>query len=136
MHKWTQKEGLRLCKAEGVTATGGIPFVAQELLEGAQNDELKTLEAISYGGAPANDGLPSLQGRKAPASVIGQAYGLSETNAVVVSHSGEDYARRPRSTGLPSYVNEIKIVDPEGKEVKTGDIGEVSRAWPGRCPSI
>lgn len=127
MHKWTQKEGLRLCKAEGVTSTGGIPFVAQELLEGANNDELKTLEQISYGGAPANDGLPRLQSQKAPMSLIGQAYGLSETNAVVVAHCGEDYSRRPLSTGLPSFVNEIKIMGPDDKEVKTGDIGEVSK---------
>lgn len=125
MHKWTQKEGLRLCKTEGVTSTGGIPFVAQELLEGANNDELKTLEQISYGGAPANDGLPRLQSKKAPLSLIGQAYGLSETNAVVVAHCGEDYSRRPLSTGLPSYVNEIKIVGPDNKEVKTGEPGEI-----------
>lgn len=125
MHKWTQKEGVRLVKTEGVTSTGAIPFVAQELLEGAQGDDLKTLETLSYGGAPANDGLPGLQSRKAPGSLIGQAYGLSETNAVVVSHCGEDYARRPRSTGLPSPVNQIKIVDPNDKEVPNGEIGEI-----------
>jgi long-subunit acyl-CoA synthetase (AMP-forming) len=54
-----------------------------------------------------------------------QQYGLSETNSVIVGHGGEDYLRRPLSTGLPAIVNEVKVMDPEGKEVKQGDIGEL-----------
>ena len=54
-----------------------------------------------------------------------QQYGLSETNSVIVGHGGEDYLRRPLSTGLPAIVNEVKAVGPDGKEVKTGEIGEL-----------
>lgn len=125
MHKWTTKEALRLCKSEGVTYTGGVPFIAQELLESAKNDELASVEAIAFGGAPCGDNVPALAAR-IPTLVIGQAYGLTETSAVVAGHAGEDYLKRPLSCGLPSLVNDIKILNENEKELPTGQIGEVS----------
>jgi len=126
MHKWSLKEALHLIRKEKVTSSGGVPFVAQELLEGGSADDLKTLEHLSFGGAPAQEGIPGLVRKHLPAGVIQQSWGLTETNSVAVGHAGEDYHRKPLSTGLPAIVNEIKIVDNDGKELKKpGDIGEI-----------
>lgn len=84
MNKWSVKEGLRIIQKEGVTATGGVPFIAQELLEHGTPEQLKTLASLSYGGAPAQANLPNMS-RKLPNNLMGQAYGLSETNAGCVS---------------------------------------------------
>lgn len=126
MHKWSLKEGLRIIRTEGVTGSGGVPFIAQEILEGGKPEDLKTLEHLSFGGAPAQEGIPTLVRKHMPAGVIQQSWGLTETNSVAVGHAGEDYHRKPLSTGLPALVNELMIVDPNGKELKTpGDIGEI-----------
>lgn len=76
-------------------------------------------------GAPAHGGLPRLHASRHKSSIMTQQYGLSETNSVVAGHGGEDYLRKPLSTGLAALVNELKVVGPDGKEVKTGDIGEL-----------
>lgn len=125
MNKWSQREALRIIPKEGITLTGGVPFIVQETLEGAKGDELKTLEAFTFGGAPASDTLVHLFRRTKTTSVLAQAYGLTETNSVAVGHAGIDYLMRPLSTGLASFVNDIKIVDSHGKEVADGDIGEI-----------
>lgn len=83
------------------------------------------LTALDKIGAPAHEGLPRLHASRKLNSVMTQQYGLSETNSVIVGHGGEDYLRRPLSTGLPAIVNEIKAVGPDGKEVATGEIGEL-----------
>ena len=125
MHKWVQKEGIRLIADEKITITGGVPFIVQEILEGANGDELKTLDTFSYGGAPCNDGLPAQSAKKIASAVMQQAYGLTETNAVVIGHAGDDYQRRPLSTGLPALVDEIRMVGKDGVDVPLGDIGEL-----------
>lgn len=54
------------------------------------------------------------------------ATGLTETNAVVTSHAAEDYANRPGSCGLPSPVNDFKIINMEtGESLPAGGIGEI-----------
>lgn len=50
MHKWSKKEGLRLFREEKVTISGGVPFIVQELLESGSEEDLKTLENLTYGG--------------------------------------------------------------------------------------
>lgn len=50
MHKWSKKEGLRLFREEKVTISGGVPFIVQELLESGTEEDLKTLENLTYGG--------------------------------------------------------------------------------------
>lgn len=126
MHKWSQKEGLRLIREEKVNSTGGVPFIAQEVLEAGNSDDLKTLDTLSFGGAPAQEGLPGLIKKHLPIGTIQQSWGLTETNSVAAGHAGEDYHRRPLSTGLAAIVNELRIVDPNGKDVpKPGDIGEI-----------
>ena len=124
MHKWSVKEAIRLCKEEGVTYTGGVPFIAQELLENTKEGELPELESIAYGGAPCGDNVPRLAASR-PSLMLGQAYGLTETNAVVAGHAGDEYLRRPLSTGPPSPVNDIKILSEDGKELPVGQPGEV-----------
>jgi acyl-CoA synthetase (AMP-forming)/AMP-acid ligase II len=50
MHKWSKKEGLRLLREEKVTLSGGVPFIVQEILESASDEDISTLENLTYGG--------------------------------------------------------------------------------------
>jgi len=51
---------------------------------------------------------------------------MTETNAIAVSITGADCDLRPGSTGLPTPINDLLIMDPENlKQVPTGTAGEV-----------
>ena len=53
-----------------------------------------------------------------------EGYGLTETtSAVCVNTTGEGY--RPGSIGIPSSFAEIKIYDDDGRELPTGETGEI-----------
>jgi long-chain acyl-CoA synthetase len=50
---------------------------------------------------------------------------MTETNAYGPQNAGDDYVRKPRSSGRVIPMMEIKVVDPEGKSVPRGEIGEI-----------
>jgi acyl-CoA synthetase (AMP-forming)/AMP-acid ligase II len=60
-----------------------------------------------------------------------QAYGLTETTGSVVNLPPDDHdttganRHRLRSCGLPGPGVELRIVDPDGSESATGDVGEI-----------
>jgi len=55
MRKWDALEGMQLIEREKVTATGGVPTIAWQLIEHPRRSEfdLSSIESISYGGAPS-----------------------------------------------------------------------------------
>ena len=56
----------------------------------------------------------------------GIGYGLTETNALAANNTGDVYLQKPDSTGfaVPKLID-LKIVDDDGNELPTGEIGEV-----------
>eukprot|EP01123_Difflugia_compressa_P004280 TRINITY_DN15651_c0_g1_i1.p1 TRINITY_DN15651_c0_g1~~TRINITY_DN15651_c0_g1_i1.p1 ORF type:complete len:240 (+),score=44.08 TRINITY_DN15651_c0_g1_i1:34-720(+) len=55
-----------------------------------------------------------------------QGYGMTETTGGICSNTGPMYAVKPRSTGAPSPLVQVKVVDLEtGQEVPTGCRGEL-----------
>ena len=82
-----------------------------------------------YGAAPMP--LPLL---KEAIEVVGcqfiQCYGMTETTGTIAILPPEDHvpegSERMRSAGRPAMGCEIAVFDPDGKPVKTGEIGEVA----------
>jgi long-chain acyl-CoA synthetase len=52
-------------------------------------------------------------------------YGMTETNAYGPQNSGDDYVRKPRSTGRVVPIMEIRVVDEQGRDVPAGEVGEI-----------
>ncbi|PFH52707.1 hypothetical protein AMATHDRAFT_73844 [Amanita thiersii Skay4041] len=101
---------------------GGVPSMVSDLTHVAKGG--LPLDSLMFGGAPAPDLLIS-QARKAfPASNMSQGYGLTETNSVAVGFGGEDYIARPTSCGLPTPVNDVKVMNGD-VEAPVGTVGEV-----------
>lgn len=127
MHRWDPVEAFKIIEREKVTATGGVPTIAWQLLEHPErkNYDLSSLEAVAYGGAPA---APELV-RKIRAefgALPGNGWGMTETMATVTSHSSEDYLNRPDSCGPPVAVADIKIMSEDGsREMPVGEVGEL-----------
>ncbi|MCP3730667.1 acyl--CoA ligase [Sphingomonas sp. MG17] len=127
MRKWDPVAAMAIIERERVNITGGVPTIAWQLLEHPEraNYDLSSLEAISYGGAPA---APELVKRIFTefGALPGSGWGMTETMATVTQHMGEDYLNRPTSAGPPVPVAELKIMDVDGAtELPVGEVGEL-----------
>jgi acyl-CoA synthetase (AMP-forming)/AMP-acid ligase II len=126
MRKWDALRALQIIERERVNLTGGVPTVAWQLLEHPERHrfDLSSLEAISYGGAPAAPELVRRIHREFGA-LPGNGWGMTETMATVTSHMGEDYLNRPESCGPPVPVSELRIVGENGRSLPPGEVGEL-----------
>jgi acyl-CoA synthetase (AMP-forming)/AMP-acid ligase II len=100
-------------------------------LPGIEQRNFSKLRQVSYGASPISEAVL----RRALA-VFGadflQMYGMTETTGTVVNLSPADHALalagRPellRSCGRPSVGVELKIMDPRGRELPVGEVGEI-----------
>ncbi|KAF5316893.1 hypothetical protein D9611_003957 [Ephemerocybe angulata] len=122
MRKWIPEDAVTLIKRENVAVAGGVPSMVSDLVESTLAGH--PLEGLLFGGAPAPDSLVPRARKAFPSATMIQGYGLTETNSIAVSASGEDYMARPKSTGRASPVNEIRVVK-DGRAVDRGEVGEV-----------
>ena len=127
MHKWDVQKALQIIERERVTATGGVPTIAWQLIEHPDRDkyDLSSLKSISYGGAPSAPELVR-KIREVFGALPGNGWGMTETMATVTSHTAEDYLNRPDSCGPPVPVSDLRIMDADGTtELPIGAVGEL-----------
>ncbi|MFJ4291878.1 long-chain-fatty-acid--CoA ligase [Cupriavidus sp. NPDC089707] len=99
--------------------------------------DLSSLTHLRYGASPMS--LTLLQRARAafPNAGFAQGYGMTEMSPVVTvlgpeHHNEESLANgRMGSVGVPAFTVEIRIVDPEGREVPRGTVGEITVRGPG-----
>jgi long-chain acyl-CoA synthetase len=127
MYKWDPALGAELIERERLTSfiapaamTGDLVRFARE---GKRN--LGSLLAVGGGGAPRAPEQVGEIGRAFGQAFPGTGWGMTETNAIGVGIGGQDYLDRPASSGRCSAVMELKIVDEAGREVPTGERGEL-----------
>jgi long-chain acyl-CoA synthetase len=115
----------------GVTNAFMVPAVIQFLLmtPGVESCDFSTLRALVYGASPITDKV-LVQGIKTFGCEFIQVYGLTETTGAITQLDGVDHDpdNRPqllRSCGKPYPWIEIRIVDGEGNDVPTGQVGEL-----------
>ncbi|MGE0309256.1 MAG: long-chain fatty acid--CoA ligase, partial [Acidimicrobiia bacterium] len=84
MHRWDVHEALDLVAREQITSLGGVPFMALQIAEVYDPDrhDLRSLTALSVGGAASPPGLAPQLTRLLPGVVLGNGYGMTETSAV------------------------------------------------------
>ncbi len=134
MHRWDTERAMALIERERVTAAGGVPTLAWQMIEHPAREkyDLRSLESVSYGGAPAASELVRRIVQVFPAAAPGTGWGMTETSATFTHHSAEDYENRPESCGPAIPVCEMKIAGDDGKELPRGQIGEL---W-GKGPNV
>jgi long-chain acyl-CoA synthetase len=114
-----------------------VPSMIQMLLDdpSLRRHRLDSLERILWGAAPITLALLERALDVFPGVEFIHAYGMTET-AAAVSVNGlcnDPEARRSgrvRSAGRAGYAAEVRIVDPEGREVPRGTVGEIAVRGP------
>jgi len=94
-------------------------------------DTLKSLEMILSLGAPLHREHKEELNKKLPGRFY-ELYGLTEGFVTVLDKN--DYAAKPDSVGVPPPFFEMKIADQNGKEVPTGEVGEICGRGPVLMP--
>src|SRR3984893_7825463 len=127
LRRWDPELAMQMIERERVTSTGGVPTIAWQLIEhpARKKYDLSSLEAISYGGAPAASELVRRIRQVFPKSVPGLGWGMTETSATFTHNGGEDYEHRPGGSGPALPVCEIKIVGETGETLPTNALGEL-----------
>ena len=127
MYKWDVNQAIELIEREQITNFSAPPAMTGDLARTARaaGRALPTLMGVGGGGAAR---APE-QVRQIDDAFITAApntgWGMTETNAIGVGISGADYLARPTSSGRPSAVLDIKVVDDEGNRVPSGERGEL-----------
>jgi long-chain acyl-CoA synthetase len=136
MPRWNASQAVHLIERERINVTGGVPTIAWQLLEEAENSQadLSSLTSIAYGGAPAAAELTRRIKARFPAIRMGTGWGMTETLATFTTASGLEYETRPETAGTPVPGNALQIRDPEdGATVLP--LGEVGEVW-ARGPQV
>jgi acyl-CoA synthetase (AMP-forming)/AMP-acid ligase II len=117
-----------------VTMTTFIPTMllrTMQELESGRHYDVSSLRRISYGSAPSTPGLAA-EAMERLGCDLQQRYGLTEAGGQVTILSPEDHramvAGREHlvgSCGRETPMAEIRIVDTDGADLPTGEIGEI-----------
>ena len=120
-------DGQQLVEAvakEKVTHITTVPaqFIAMLNAPNFSPEALSSVEAICCMGAPLHEKHKESWNRHLPGTFY-EAYGLTEGFFTVLDKN--DYEQKPMSVGCPTPFSDIKIVDKQGNELPSGEVGEI-----------
>jgi len=89
--------------------------------------DISSLETCYIGGERVPPSL--IQAYREHGLVLRQVFGLTETS-ILLWTKGQDVIRKPGTVGKPVFHGEIRLVDPEGRDVRIGEVGEIVARGP------
>lgn len=119
---------LATMSAHGVTIFAGVPTMYTALVAAFAGSgfDASTLRVCVSGGAALPVEILHAFEKAYDCSIL-EGYGLSETSPVA-SFNHPDAVRKPGSIGTPIAGVRMRVQDDEGREVPTGQVGEIAIA--------
>ena len=133
MYKWDPMKGVNLIEKEQVTLIRAVPTVVSDLVEEAiaQKKSLSSLEGLNAGGAKRPPSRVAYEKKALPYTDITSGYGMTETNALGLGVSGDEYLENPELAGrLIPPLQELKIVNEKGLALQSRQVGEIALKSP------
>jgi acyl-CoA synthetase (AMP-forming)/AMP-acid ligase II len=130
LDQWDPGQVLDLIDAEDLSAGGGAPYFLTSLLDHPRcgPEHLERLRFQGMGGAPVPRAV--LERATNLGLTIWSMYGSTEHPSITGCTYADPLEKRLSSNGRPLPGNDIKLVDPEGREVATGEPGEILSRGP------
>jgi long-chain acyl-CoA synthetase len=131
-------EVLKIIEREQITDTVMVPTMIQAVLNHPEFErfDLGSFRRLGYGASPSASVMVEQAIRKLPQVELSHAYGLTEACPVISSSGPENHSEAARSSGLSRSVGQpalavlVRIVDPQGREVPRGTVGEIIARGP------
>lgn len=116
-----------------------VPTMLRMLLQdpGCAGADLTSLQCLAYGASPIDDTTLVAAMARLPGCAFIQGYGQSELSPLISVLPPERHvvvgplAGKLRSAGRASACVELEVVDPEGRSLPVGAVGEVRVRGPG-----
>src|SRR2546423_1638128 len=130
MDGWDPKWALDLVAEHRVTRTGGATFFLMTMLSHPEFSSVDTssLEAFGLGGA--NVMAAPVQQADALGWRAFRSYGCTEHPPITMARPDAPLEKRAFTDGLPMLDVELRLVDDDGRDVPTGEEGEVISRGP------
>jgi fatty-acyl-CoA synthase len=115
----------RTIERERCTVVLGVPTIWKLLMDAPEfrTVDLSHVRWLISGGAPLPEYL--IEAYQARGVVFKQGYGLTEVGVNCFAMTVEDSMRKKGSIGKPLMFTEARLEDGEGREVPTGEVGEL-----------
>ena len=126
---------LDLIERHGVTLTLGVPAMIAAITELQLREprDTATLQLVLHGGSPIATEVVRRACSAFPSAEFIHVYGATETAPLVTGMRNEQLCLdepRGHSCGQALIGVQLKIVDRKGKELPTGEVGEVATSGP------
>lgn len=120
---------VQLMEQERITTWFAVPIMYQALtgVEAFADADLTSLTTAICGGAPVPRAL--LEAFHEKGVSVRQAYGITEATGSACLLPAA-YAERTAAAGFPNIDTKIRLLDDEGVEVPTGEVGEIAISGP------
>lgn len=128
LHKWDPRQTVKLIDREKVSRFGGVPTMSAELSEAASamGSTLDSVRIIDAGGAKRPPAQVKLLSEKFPHAMLGNGFGMTETNGLGIGLRGQAYVDQPDATGrLQQPLQDMRLVDDNDRDVPVGEVGEL-----------
>jgi long-chain acyl-CoA synthetase len=127
------EDAIDAIERHGVTDIVVVPSMLQMLLDhpAFEAGRLRSLQRLSYGASPMPPALLDRAMHALPHVGFCSSYGMTETSGVVsvlgpfTEADREEMGEVARSVGRAGLGAELRIVDPDGRDVPTGAVGEI-----------
>jgi acyl-CoA synthetase (AMP-forming)/AMP-acid ligase II len=136
---YTPQQVLQAVQSERVTAALLVPAMIQALVDypSLRDYDTDSLVDVIYGDTPICDSVMMRARAAFPNARFGQAYGMTEMSSVVavlpaaLDTRVSQAAGKVRSSGRATYSAQMRVVDPDDRELPLGSVGELCVRGPG-----
>jgi acyl-CoA synthetase (AMP-forming)/AMP-acid ligase II len=127
MKAYKSDDAMALIEKEKIELIVGVPTMYWLMLNSPnfKKFDLSSLKSTTYGGAPAPPELLRQMKENFPQARLGNGFGMTETSSLVSFLTDEYTLIKPDSVGPAIPVAEIRVVNEHGKDVPTGEAGEI-----------
>ena len=124
--RWSPQAFMDAVAENGITAAFMVPTQASTLMRdpGFDAQKLETWRKLSFAGAPMPDWVQRELKSKLPNLLLTQIYGQSEMGVIAVLRDWY-LPEKLGAVGRQPYNVDIAVVDPNGKPVQAGELGEI-----------
>ena len=130
LDRWDPTVAAQLVERFRVTQSGGTPYFMHSLVDAARRGgyDLSSIRAFSLGATGVTPELVRYADRLGWGA--GRSYGLTEHSTVTRCDPGMPYEKRAYTDGQLQPGTEVRIVDPDGRDLCRGEQGEILTRGP------